>query len=132
MELFQQATRAKLRFNSPQGSLSVEDLWDLPLTSKTGKANLDAIGVALLRDLRSTQDTLSLVKPVESGDSTLRLQFDVVKFIIDTKVAERDEAAVKAEKAAKKQRLLEIIDRKTDQELEGKSLEELRAEVNAL
>jgi hypothetical protein len=38
MNIFEQATRAKIRFSTPVGMLSVEDLWDLPLTSTQGQA----------------------------------------------------------------------------------------------
>ena len=47
MDIFEQASRLKLRFPSPLGTLSTEDLWHLPLTSTTGKANLNDIGKAL-------------------------------------------------------------------------------------
>ena len=50
MNIFEMATRKKIRFNSPQGDLSTEDLWDLPLSSKVnGKANLDDIAKDLHR-----------------------------------------------------------------------------------
>ena len=34
--MFEQAARLKLRFETSRGLLSVEDLWDLPLTSARG------------------------------------------------------------------------------------------------
>ena len=50
MNIFEQAARQKIRFESVLGLLCVEDLWDLPLTSLNSKrANLDDI--ANLREL---------------------------------------------------------------------------------
>ena len=39
MNIFEQATRAKIRYHSPNGLIGVEDLWDLPLTSLNSVAN---------------------------------------------------------------------------------------------
>ena len=49
-EIFMKATQKKLRFDSTQGLLTVEDLWDLPLTGTNKKANLDDIAIGLDSD----------------------------------------------------------------------------------
>lgn len=133
MELFQQASRLKLRFDSPKGLLSVEDLWDLPLTSGAGKANLDDIAKGLNRLLKESREEVSFVKPVTNSIATeVQLAFDICKTVIDVRVAERD-AKVEAEKRREtKQRILELIEKKKDQSLEGKSLEELMTMANSL
>ena len=38
MNIFEYATRAKLRFASSRGDLTVEQLWDVPLRSTDGFA----------------------------------------------------------------------------------------------
>ena len=48
VNIFEQASRNKLRFDTNiKGVISTEDLWDLPLTSDTGRVNLDDIAKAL-------------------------------------------------------------------------------------
>lgn len=131
MDIFQQASRIKARFDSPKGLLTVEDLWDLPLTSATGKANLDDIARGLHRALKETAE-VSFVKPASTKPTDDQLCFDIVKFVIDTKMAERDAAAQETERKAKKQRILELIAKKQDETLEGKSEEELRQLAESL
>ena len=53
--MFEQASRSKFRFNSSQGLLTTEDLWDLPLTS-TRYANLNDIAKELNRTLKATAE----------------------------------------------------------------------------
>lgn len=135
--LFATASRQKFRFNSPQGQLSVEDLWDLPLTSPSGKnANLDDIARALHKQLKEFDgETISFVKPASSNKAKteeLQAKFDITKFVIDAKVAERDAAALAQEKKEKKQKLLELLDKKKNAELEGKSTAEIEAMLKDL
>jgi hypothetical protein len=132
MEIFEKAARLKLRFDSPKGALSVEDLWDVPLTSGVGKANLDDIAKGLYRQLRDTDATVSFVLPVEKGSDTVQLKFDIAKHVIDIRMAERDAAADAAKRKETKARILELIAKKQDDALGGKSLEELLAMANAL
>ena len=63
MNIFEQATRAKIRFSTPVGMLSVEDLWDLPLTSARARANLDDVARLLDAELKSTS-SVSFVNDV--------------------------------------------------------------------
>ena len=128
-KMFEAASRMKLRFESPKGALSSEDLWDLPLTSAVGnRANLDAIAIALHKLTRDSADTVSFVSPSENRDQTeLLLKFELVKHVIGVRVRERDELKQAADRREKKQRLLELIAQKENQSLAEKSIDELRA-----
>ena len=129
--MFEQASRAKLRFPSIKGALTVEDLWDLPLTSNTGKANLDDVARSLGERLESTV-TKSYVTKTEASDDNTKLAFNIVLRVIEVRLAE-NEAALKAKgNREKKQQLLEILERKQNAQLETLSAEEIRAMIEAL
>lgn len=127
--LFEIATRKQFRFNSQVGALSVEDLWNLPLTSARS-ASLDAIAKELHSQLK--EETISFVTPSVSDNTVTQQKFDIVKHIIDVKVSERDAAKLLAENAAKKQKILSLIAEKQDEKLSEASLEELQALANSL
>lgn len=128
--MFEKATRLKLRYESTRGALSTEDLWDLPLTSTNGPS-LDNLAQGLSKQLKETT-TESFVVKTTVADSTLQLKFDVVKHIIDVRLAERDKAALAKETKEKKERILSIISRKQDETLENTSLEDLQKMVASL
>lgn len=129
--MFDKAARMKLRFATRAGNLSVEDLWDLPLSSSTKKVNLDEIAVELHTEL-NTRKTISFVNnPAKDTDDT-QLKFDIVKHIIDVKMAENAKAVGERELAAKKQKIMEIITQKENEALAGQSLEDLRKQLEAL
>jgi hypothetical protein len=129
--MFEKISRLKLRFDSGKGLLSVEDLWDLPLSSEAGKVNLDSIAVSLYNELKN-ESTVSFVSTVSKAKGLLQLKFDAVKHILDTRLAENAIAANARVNAAKKQDLLALIARKEGVELESKSLDDLKAMVAAL
>lgn len=131
MGLFETAVRSKLRFDSPKGLLTVEDLWGLPLTATPpSRPSLDSMAQDLYKQLKEfSADAVSFVKP---STTDIQIKFDIVKHIIDTKMAERDAAAAPAEKSAKKQKLMELIARKQDAALESASIEELQAMLQSM
>lgn len=132
INMFEQATRAKLRFQATNGYLNVEDLWDLPLTAKTGtRANLDDLAKSLHRQLKN-DDNISFVKPATPANTELQLGFELVKYIIEVKIAERDAANAAATKAEKKQQIMALIAQKKQEALAGQSVEELEAQLAAL
>lgn len=133
MNIFEIASRKKVRFPTPQGNLSVEELWELPLTSKTNKANLDDIAKELYAQVQDQGKTVSFVmKTTEVQNSTLMLQFDIVRHIIDVRLEENKAASQARENAEKKQRLLSLIAQKEDAALAETSLDELKKMVEAL
>ncbi len=123
MDIFERASRLKLRFSTVAGNLSVEDLWDLPLINDY--LSLDDVA----KDLNSVvkgQEEESFVKINKNKDTVPQLKLDIVKRVIEHKVSqiERNEKKVKTEQ--KKERIVSILAEKEDDDLKGKSTEELR------
>ncbi len=127
INIFERAARAKIRFQSSVGLITTEDLFSLPLISKTGKPNLDDVAKAVDKEIRNSSETKSFVNPEESSDNEIaNLKMEIVKHVIATRMEERDKAAGEEKRRAEKQQILRIIDEKENEELKGKSLEELR------
>lgn len=116
-DLFALATRQKFRFPF-NGQISVEDLWDLTTLQ------LDRVYKALKKDQKTTNEE-SLLSTRTSEDSVLDAKIELVKFIFDTKQAEKLAAVAKAEADAKKKHIRELIAQKRDKQLEALSVEEL-------
>lgn len=130
-DLFEKAARLKLRFASTKGNLLVEDLFDLPLTSATGKANLNDIARELHKQVKDSGEVDFVNEPAKT-DERIQLAFDVVKHVIDTKKAEAEVEKTRRQKAETRQKLLEALEAQENKELQSKSTAELRAAIAAL
>lgn len=126
--MFEKAARLKLRFESPVGILSVEDLWDLPLL---GHASLDNIAKSLNEAVKSDSEESFVVKP-SAVNARLQLQFDIVKHVITVKLAEAEAAESKLVLKVKKDRILALLVDKENDELRGKSSDELKDLLDSL
>ncbi|MFW6028846.1 MAG: hypothetical protein ACOCRO_01190 [Halanaerobiales bacterium] len=124
MNLFEKATREKLRF-SYRGSVSVEDLWDLPVEE------LDKIYKGLNSELKKVEED-SLLGTKSAKDKSLELKVNIIKYIVETKLEEKEKRAKKAELARRKQKILEIMESKKEEQLKDKSLDELEEMINSL
>ena len=129
--LFLQATREKFRFESLKGDLSVEQLWDLPLTSRTG-VDLDTVAKAVNADLKASNEESFVNVNNNPAVSRLQAKLEVVKAIIEVKLAQAEATKKRAEKAAERQRLMEVLHSKKDQELQGLSVEEIERRLSQL
>lgn len=122
VSIFEQAARIKLRFQTTRGTLTVEDLFDLPLSSDT-KTNLDDIAKELHK--RVKEDEVSFVKPVEASKSEDNLRFEIVKRVIAVRIEERDARARRQASKERRQRILEALEQKKGQALSEASIEDL-------
>lgn len=131
--MFEQAARLKVRFSTAMGPLNVEDLWDLPLTAtRKPYVNLNDIAKGLNRELKDADDDNFVDRAASTTNTELKLKFDIVKHIIDVRLAENETARLAVEKRAKRDRILELIAKKQDESLAAKSVEELTEMVNTL
>lgn len=128
--LFLTAAKSKFRFSSAIGVLLVEDLFDLELTGKS--ANLDDIARSLHRSLKEADDDVSFLRPAVKTHNQLQEKFEIVKYVIEQKLAERDLKAATREKAMKKQKIMAKLAEKKDKALDDLSVETLETMLNDL
>ena len=123
--MYKKASQQKLRIATSRGMLSVEQLWDLP------KEEIGQLAVALRKRIKDARgingdSELDFLQPAEHAEETTdELTFRILKDIYQTLQANEDSACRLAAKRQRNRKLLEVIARKQDQELEGKSIEEL-------
>lgn len=128
--MFERASKLKLRFQTVKGSLTAEDLWDLPLLSRTG-ASLDNLAKSLNKAVKDSGDESFVLKKNEVNN-ILELKFEIVKRVIEVRLEEAEVRDKAAENKAKKERIMNFIAAKEDEALLGKSVEELTKLVEEL
>jgi len=135
MNIFEKATRMKLRFSTKIGMLSVEDLFDIPLTSKNGEISLDDMARGYFQAIKADKEVCFVPDQNAVADSKfelIKLKFDIVKHIIDVKLAEREKHANARALRDRQQKLLHLIANKQDEALSAKSVEELQKMLEEL
>ena len=131
VNVFELASRKKVRFDTHMGQLTVDDLWDLPLTSKTGRLNLDDMAREFHARKEAAGET-SFVETSSNKDESAELGFALVKHVIDVKILENKANKDAKAKADERKKLLGILSNKKDEELEGLSVEEIEERLKAL
>lgn len=129
--VFLRASREKFRFPSPKGELTTEQLWDLPLQSKTG-CDLDTVARNISRQLKAQTEESFVTTSNNSLAETLQAQLTLVVFIIETKKKEAADAQTASTRRAERAKLLEILHLRTQQDLMTKSPAEIQAMIDSL
>jgi len=119
INLFEQASKLKLRYKTNYGLVTTEDLWDLPLTS------LDEVAKSLNKQVKEAGEE-SFIEVKSTANEKLELSFEIVKYVIKVKLVEQKAAKLAKENAAKKQQLLELLHQKQNEELGQLSIEEIK------
>jgi len=131
MNIFEYATRNKLRFASVRGELSVEQLWDVPLRSKDD-FNLNIVAKTANKMLKDISEESFVETSKTTQHTRLETAMEVVKYVIDTKLAEETAAKKRAENKIEKEKLLAILAEKQDGKLSELSEKELQRRIAAL
>lgn len=122
--MFIAANKNKYRFATSAGSLTVEDLWDLPLVSKGRAVSLDTLAKDLYKVLNENE--VSFVDEKSSADTATQRKLEIVKYVIEDKKAVQERVKKAQETKARNQKIMELIDKKKDEGLEQLSVEELQ------
>ncbi|BCJ47509.1 hypothetical protein GCM10010168_18670 [Actinoplanes ianthinogenes] len=131
MTIFEKATREKFRYPSTKGLLTTEQLWDLPLTAKSG-FSLDDVAKAVNAELKAIDTESFVATETNPAKATLETKLEVVKHVIAFRLAQDEAAKAAAAKKLEKEKLLEILGRKQDAVLENLTEAELLARINNL
>lgn len=135
MNMFERAARAKLRFASSVGDLTTEQLWDLPLTAKGEKPDLDKITREVHRELKDRDEVSFVDEKPDARKIELELRFEILKHVIEAKKAKKAEKAAaekRAENAVRRQKLLEALSAKDAAAIGAMSEEDIKRELAAL
>ena len=131
MNIFEQASRTKLRFPSSRGELTTEQLWDLPLQSKSG-FDLDTIAKAVNKDLKSRGEESFVSNTTDPAKDILELSLGILKHVIQVKQEENSARLNEVKIRQERERIANLIDKKQNEALEGETLEQLQARLAAL
>lgn len=125
MKNLHQALNQKLSYQTSKGTLSIQDLYDLPVTSTTG-LSLDDIH----SQLSSNRKTGSYVTR-KTVNAKLELQIHVVESIIDFKQELAKAARKELKNKEYNQKVLAVADQVAEQEFAekfaGKTAKEIKA-----
>lgn len=132
MNMFEQATRLKLRFAvGTRVNLTVENLWDLPLTNVKCE-DLDHIAIELQEKL-STNEKSFVVQQSKNKETQLnQLKFDIVKYIIDVRLEEQKVANLERQRAQEISTLKELQKQAKIRDLQNLSSEEIEERIKSL
>lgn len=133
MDIFEIASRKAFRFSSSKGDLTTEQLWTLPLISKSqNPCDLDTIARSINADLKSmTEESFVNVAPdPRKGD--LEVKLAIVKRVIDVRQEEIAAAQKSKEKAELRKKLAEALADKRDNAIKNLSEAEIEAKLKEL
>lgn len=124
VEAVEYAAVNKVRFNTPVGSITFEDLYQLPMTKDRG-LSLDSVSQEVLSD-KSNSPKASLVSKPSKIDIETEVKIMLLEMAIEYRSKETDKAIVEAKNKARVAKIKELLllkDNKADSKLSREALE---------
>ena len=129
--LFEIASRKAFRFPSARGELTVEQLWDLPLQSRSN-FDLDSLARSVNTALKAVTEESFVATTSNPAKAELEMKLELVKHIIAVKIAENKAISERAAKADKRKKLIAALAQKEEDALGGMTKEQIEKELAAL
>lgn len=129
--IFEYASRNKLRYGSVRGDLTTEQLWELSLRSKDG-FDLDTVARGLNKKLKDLTEESFVSTTPSAASARAETSLEVVKHIIAVKMAEEASAKKRAANKGEKERLLSILAEKQTGALSALTEAELQKRIAEL
>lgn len=131
VNIYKKALQLGLRFPSQKGLLTLEDLFHLPLTSRSG-FDLDTVAKTINAQLKEEAEESFVETKTNPRKAALEVALDVIKDIILTKQEDTKKASKALANRTEKARLLEVLHGKKDEALQQLTPEEIQAKIDAL
>jgi hypothetical protein len=128
--MFEKAIREKFRFPSNRGELTVENLFDLPLQSKSG-FDLDNVAKELNATLKQMGEE-SFVSTNTPGRTLVEAKLELVKYVIKTRLDENAAKQDAARRASEIEKLESLLERKQDEALLTLTPEQIKEKLATL
>ena len=129
--MFEIATREKYRYPSSKGELTTEQLWELPLQSKSG-FDLDSVARGINGQLKAITEESFVENNSNPAKPALENKLAIVVRVIKTKQAENEAIRLAAARKAERDRLVEILHIRNQEELMKLDPAELQRRIDAL
>lgn len=133
MNIFEYAARHKVRFTSPRGNLTVEQLFDLPLVDKRGGTiDLETVARTTNGELREIGEESFVSTSPDPLRAVTEIKMEIIKYVIAAKQADVQRAVDAAKRASIRARVSEAIAKKEDAAFDDMSVDDLRKQLAEL
>ena len=109
INLYKKAVKEKWRFDSVRGPLSLEEVYDLPLTGNNG-LNLDSVAIAIYNKIKANEQT-------------------TVSFVDETSKSSKENQRLEGQLELVKERIADVTARnKANEDMQAKAVEKAKIE----
>lgn len=131
MNIFEIAAKKKVRIATVRGLIMVEDLWDLPLSSRDG-FDLDTIAQKTDEAFNKATTKSFVAAKNTALEVELTLKLNIIEHVIADKLEEKETRRVKAEKRVERDRLINILSSKEDEAMKEMSVKDIQKRLAEL